>query len=495
MVFLISLLFSLTASAKTLHMKVAATPLTLDWTGQVTVAEAPIIVNLCEGLFIYEYPSEKLTPRISSSLKKSKDLTEYTFKISEDAKWSDGRAVYAKDFVDGWQRLISPQSTSIYYYYLFDIKNAREYQSNKVTSFDEVGIHATDDKTLVVKFNKPQKNWEVNTAFWPLFPVRKDLIEKFGNNWWRAGTLVSSGPFVITEYEPGKKAVLKKNSFYKKTNSNIDVVEISFISDQAEAIKKYEENYFPFMSGVKTEKYIKSADYHTMNILRHFVIALNSERFPFNNKFFRLALLSSIDRSKLLPDGIPLFTLANNLVPHALLKNSEDLSVPYDPKKAKEYLEKSGVQMGKGFKISFLTGLSEPYYGASKKMASQIEATLKIPVDLMAYESQEFETFSNLGEYNMLMSSWTAKVRTPQDFLFPYSSSYSNRNRTHYSNEDYDRAIETGEFKKAQLIISKENGVLHPLFFQNGSYLAHQNIKNIYFDHLGLPILKHVILK
>lgn len=488
-------LFASSTIAATLHVRIASSPMTLDWTGQVTVTDAPLVVNLCEGLFGYDYPSEKISPRLSSSVKKSKDLKEYTFTIREDAKWSDGRPVYAKDFVDAWQRLLSPQSTSIYSYYLFDVVNGREYNSKKTASFDDVGIKATADRTLVVKFKHPQKEWEATTAFWPLFPVRKDLIEKFGNNWWRAGTLVSSGPFVFSSFEPGKKAILKRNPYYKKTGSNIDEVEVDFVLDQDEATKKYQDGYFPFITGIRTEKYQKSKGFHPMPLLRHYIIAGNAERFPFNNRYFRLAILSSIDRNKMMPKEYTQFTKATALIPPVLFANKEDLSVPYDPKKAKEYLAKSGVVLNKGFKINFLTGLAEPFNEISKKIASMVETTLGISVDTQAFKNQEFETFSNLGEYDMLMSSWTSKVRSAQDFLLPYSSSYSVHNRTHFSSEEYDEAIDKGDFKKAQLIISKENGALQPLFFEKTGYLAHPNIKNLYFDHRGLPILKDVILK
>ena len=109
------------ASAKTLNVRMTDAPVTLDWNGPSTMLEAPLILNLCEGLFSYEYPSRKLVPAIAESLTKSKDSTEYTFKIRKDAKWSDGKPIVAQDFVDAWLRLLSPQSTSIYIYYLFDL--------------------------------------------------------------------------------------------------------------------------------------------------------------------------------------------------------------------------------------------------------------------------------------------------------------------------------------------------------------------------------------
>ena len=180
------------------------------------------------------------------------------------------------------------------------------------------------------------------TSFWPLFPVRKDLIEKFGNNWWRAGTLVSSGPFIFSSFEPGKSAVLKKNPFYKKTAGNIDEVNVDFILSNEEAMKKYESKYYPFILSVSEKEPLNNKEYHRISLLRHYVLATNSERFPFNNKFFRLAILSSIDRKRILPESFSRFKLTNSLIPSELFKTKEDLSVPYDLKKAKEYLEKSG---------------------------------------------------------------------------------------------------------------------------------------------------------
>ena len=492
--YLLALLLLTTTNANTLHMSISSAPPTLDWTGQVTMTGAPIVVNLCDGLFEFEPSTEKFIPSIASSVVKSKDLTQYTFKIRDNAKWSDGRDIYAKDFVDGWQRVLSPQTTSIYSYYLFAIKNAKEYNSKEITNFDEVGIHATDDKTLVVKFRHPQKNWEFNTSFWPLFPIRKDLIEKYGNNWWRAGLLVSSGPFKLKSLEPGKMATLEKNPYYKKTLSNVDEIEIDFTLDQKEIVKKFNEQYYPFINVTGSDKQFDPKVYHPIPLLRHYVIIMNTKKFPFNNKEFRLAVLSSINRKKLIPTNNLQFTGATELIPPSLLANKEDLSVPFNPEKAKELLKQSNVITGKNIKINFLNYIYEPFFELSKNISTQIESTLGVAVNNLAYQNEEFEVHSRLREYDMLIESWTAKVRSPQDFLYPYSSEYSSNNRSFFSSKEYDQAIDQEDFKKAQLIISKENGVIYPIIFEKTGYLSHKNIKNLYFDYKGNAILKNVIL-
>ena len=494
MTLLLTLLFSISAFGETLKMNLPIQPVTLDWTGGVNVSYAPLVVNLCEGLFSFDQKTSKLSPAIAVSVQKSKDLKEYTFKINETAKWSDGRPIYAKDFVDGWQRILSPQTTSIYYYYLFDIENAREYHEKKIKSFDEVGIHAVNDRTLVVRFKSAQTEWEATTAFWPLFPIRKDLIEKFGNNWWVAGTLVSSGPFILSSQETGKKAILKRNPYYKKTSSNVDMIEIDFNSNQEVTMEKFKKKEYPFLTDINIEKAIKEKEFKPIPLLRHYVIALNTNRFPFNNPNFRLAILSSINPKEILPKDSKQFSLANAMIPPALFSTKEETAVSFDPVKANEYLKKSGVILNKSVKIEFLSGIAEPFASISKKIAEQIEKNINVPVKLLIMSTKEFETYSNLGEYSMMMISWTAKARTAKDFLLPYSGYYSSNNRAKHTNEEYDQAIINNDLGKAQKIISKQTGVIQPLFFEKSGYLSHKTIKNLQFDHIGLPILKDVVL-
>jgi oligopeptide transport system substrate-binding protein len=496
------------AQAKTLNARLVDPPVSLDWGGQASLAEAPIVLNLCEGLYTYDYATKKLIPGIAASLKKSTDLREYTFEIRKDAKWSDGRAIYAQDFVDAWVRLVSPQSTSIYSYYLFDVVNAREYNSKKITSADEIGIKAVGDRTLVVKLKRPSQNWEANTAFWPLFPVRKDLMEKFGTNWWRAGVLVSSGPFVFDSYEPGKKLVLKRNKYYKRYQSNVDQVNLMIISDHEASLKKYDEKFFPFISNLPFKMMAdlsKRKDYHSIPIMRHHLIAFNAEKFPLNNQSFRLAVLSAIDTSILIPKDAIHLRVGKTLIPPPIIGSSKPTAVPFDIVKAKDFLKKSGVVLTATTKLRILTSIAEPFYSIGKNIQSQIQKNLGLTVDLAALPNQELTNYMNLSDYNAALMSWTAKVVSPQDFLLPYSGE-ALANRTHFTSPFYDQWIFEGaqastpamaedSFYHAQKFISAEQGVLDPLFYESSSYLANPTIKKIYFDHMGTAIFKDVTLQ
>ncbi len=490
------------ASAKTLNVRLTDAPVSLDWNGTASMTEAPLILNLCEGLFTYEYPSGKLIPGIAESLTKSKDATEYTFKIRKDAKWSDGKAIVAQDFVEAWTRVLSPQSTSTYVYYLFDIKKAKEFNSKSARA-SELGLKAIDEHTLFVKLKRPSPNWEVNTTFWPLFPNRKDQIEKFGSNWWRAGILVSSGPFLFDTYEAGKKIVFKKNPEYKRSHGNIDEIDFHIVSNQDEALKKYDDGFFDFLWGLSSSasKYKDRTDYKIQNIMRADLLGLNTEKFPMTNVDFRKAILQSLNPAKLIPAGANQLRFAQTFIPPPLAGSKTPTVSTFDVKAAQESLKKSGIATQK-LKLRILTNSSEPYASIGKLIQAQIIAALGLNVEVISPQSQEYSAYMDLGDYNATVLTWTAKVLSPQDFLLPYSGD-AIFNRLHFTNPFYDQWIFEGvrsttpkeaetAFHEAQKVLGIEDAVASPLFFESYAELIRPKLKALYFNHMGVPILKDV---
>lgn len=489
---------------KVLNVRVTSAPVTLDWNGQATLAEAPYILNLQEGLFTYEfYHGQKLVHGAAQEVRKSKDFKEYTFKIREDAKWSDGRQVFAQDFVDSWLRLLSPQSTSIYVYYLFDVVNAKEFNAGTVTSSDSVGVKAVDDRTLVVKLKRAMPNWEVNTAFWPLFPIRKDRIEKYGNNWWRAGILTSNGPYIFESYEVGKNIVFKRNPHYHRHRSNVDEISFQIVVDHEQALKKYEANYFSFLVGLPISSYAKLSkrkDFQWISFQRINLFGLNLEKFPMTSKDFRLAILHAIDRRKLVADSGNLYQESDTLIPRPLAGSEKPAFIDYDPKKAKEYLKKSGIVIDKKLKVRLLTEIVEPFQSMARKIQGMLQKNLGIQVEVAALQNQDYSTYMNLGDYNGTLISWTAKVLSSQDFLLPYSGDAS-QNRMHFVNPGFDQWIYEGmrvttdreraaAFHQAQKVVSVDEAIMTPLFTEKRGVLVNPRVQHVYFNHMSVPILK-----
>ncbi len=492
------------AFGSTLNIPLMEAPVSLDWNGLSTMIEAPLILNLNEGLFGHDPESGILIPALADSVSKSKDLMTYTFKIRKDAKWSDGRPILSGDFANAWFRLLSPQSVSIYIYYLFDIVNAKEFNRGEVQNPAQVGITVLDDHTLTVRLKRPHPDWERTTAFWPLFPVRKDQIEKYGANWWRPGVLVSSGPFTLESYETGKSVVLKRNPHSAAVKSDIDTLNFQIGSDRDEMIRKFKSGSFEFLWGLPPNLLREALPDQTpvdLQLLRGHLLALNTAKFPMSNREFRKGILKAVSAASVLPSDSSHLIPVKTFIPPPLPGSGSPAVLEFNPAEAREHIRKSGILRTSKLKIRILTGLSEPFLSIGRNLQRDLGKTLGLNVELDARQSRDYTTYMNLGDYDATLITWTAKVLSPQDFLLPYSRD-ATYNRMNYSSSIFEKRIQEGvrastpteaskRFLEAQLVLTRSDAVASPLFHEKAVMVRSSSTKKIYFNHMGIPLLKH----
>ncbi len=501
------LLTPFVADAATLRFPVTDAPATLDWTGTVTTTEAPIIHLIAEGLYRYEYPSGKLVPAMAESVVKSKDLKKYVFHIRKDAKWSDGRPVYAQDFVESWLRVISPFGTSLYNYYFFDIVHAEDFRKKKISEAAKVGIRAPGDHLLEIEFRRPVANWESLTTFWPFYPVRKDMIEKYGGNLWRAGILPSNGPFVADSLEPGKKLNLKRNPHYPRGLSNLETVEVHFEQDAAAILEKYRNGYYAFLPNPKADQvklYRGKTDLKHPRIYRNHVLVSNALKFPMNNRHFRRAVFRAIDRSRVREAASFPGRVSNGLIPHPLPGSGKPLAPEFNLIQARKSLKDSGLVFGSSFKLRILTRIDPANVSVGKEVQEQLQKGLGINVDLAALHEREFNLFANIFDYDIILVGWSAKVPTPEDFLRPYGKTASN-SRLKFESPYFQQWVEEGmqaqrpkdalrAYERAQKHYLTEEFVMLPLLDEEYSILQHSWVRNLEFNHVALPLVAGVIV-
>ncbi len=102
--------------------------------------ESALARDLFEGITIVG-PDGEILPGSATSWE-NKDFTEWTFKIRDGAKWSNGDPVTAEDFVYSWRRLADPDTASPYASYL---------QYAHISNIDDVIAGKKNLKNLVLK--------------------------------------------------------------------------------------------------------------------------------------------------------------------------------------------------------------------------------------------------------------------------------------------------------------------------------------------------------
>lgn len=124
--------------------------------------EARVLMALYDGLVEYHPKTMEPIPAIAKSWKVSSDGTEYTFTLREDAKFSNGEPIKAKDFVYSFRRALSPKLAAKNAVLAYYIKYAEAYNAGK--SF----VKGDDGKFLLKKDLEKAKDTEV------INPVKTD---------------------------------------------------------------------------------------------------------------------------------------------------------------------------------------------------------------------------------------------------------------------------------------------------------------------------------
>src|SRR5947199_881865 len=117
--------------------------------------EGAVIRQVFEPLLNFDKDLKPI-PAAASSYDVSPDGKTYTFHLRQGAKWSDGQAVTASNFVYSFKRILDPATAAEYASFFTDagIVGAAEYNSGK-GSADGVGIRAVNDNTLEINLESP----------------------------------------------------------------------------------------------------------------------------------------------------------------------------------------------------------------------------------------------------------------------------------------------------------------------------------------------------
>lgn len=212
---------------------------------------------LFEGL-VNMNRSKEIVPALAESWDIEDNGIQYTFHIRENASWSDGTPVYAKDIENFFKYILSKDTNNPMARELYPIFGAEDYYNGKV-AFSEVAVRATDAKTLVIRLNRSYPEF-LEILSKPRYVLRKgkEKLQNWKDNY---SNIAYTGPFIISNIDE-KGVVLSKNLSYWN-NKNITDESFLLLSEisKEKALAAYEAGqvdiiYNPPVSEV--ERFISS---------------------------------------------------------------------------------------------------------------------------------------------------------------------------------------------------------------------------------------------
>ncbi|MCI9468423.1 MAG: peptide ABC transporter substrate-binding protein [Oscillospiraceae bacterium] len=271
---------------------------------------ASCALHLFEGLMKY-VPSEEGTQvsqaRVEYGMAEgytvSEDGLTYTFTLRKDAKWSDGAAVTAEDFVYAWRRVLEPDRTASMEHarggHVFSglVKNAEQVERGAL-AVTELGVTALDARTLEVRLERPCTYFPKLCAAPSLVPLRQDVIEAYGGDWTDADKIVTNGPYRVTEWVHDDYLKMEQNPYYYDRDSlGPDTLVWQFSDGEQLTLDAFQAGTYDLIATFPEEQTAalrESGVFHTQPKAGTYYLYLNTDAIA--DWRVRAAMVLSVDR-------------------------------------------------------------------------------------------------------------------------------------------------------------------------------------------------------
>ena len=403
-----------------LHFANGTEPQTLDPHVSTGKPESYIQDSLFEGLISLNPFTLEPEPGMAERWEISDDGRIYRFYIRDDAKWSNGDPLTAKDFEWSWWRALQPALGNLYVYMLYAVENAEAYATGETEDFTEVGVKALDGNVLEVTLAEPTPYFLQLLNHHATFPLHRETLESYGSPtsrfspWDRPDRMVTNGAFVLKEWILNRRiSVEKSQTYWDKENvalngvifypiENITTAERMFRSGQVhrtedmplDKIPQYRDAQDP---SLRLEPYLATYFYR-----------FNTEKAPFNDVRVRKALAMTVDRDLLvstLMQGAA--EAAYAITPPGTLGYNPPKLFSFDPDLARQLLAEAGYPGGEGFpEFEILFNTHESHRKIAVAIQQMWKEHLNIDVTLVNQEWKVYLDTVTEKNHDIARAGW-----------------------------------------------------------------------------------------
>ena len=475
------------------------------------------IAATIEGLYMTAADGS-VYPAIAESSTVSEDGMTYTFTIREGVKWSNGDAVTANDFVFSWRRLVDPEMASDYSFIgeVAGLKNASAIIAGEMAT-TELGVTATDEKTLVVTLEKPVPYFLSLTAFPSFFPLNEKFVTEKGESYAQSpDDLLACGPYKMVEWNKGYGFKLDKNAdYYDASAVKVAGLDFRVIKDSQTAALKFDSNELDMvkLTSELVDNYKDNEAYTNIKASYVWYISPNLDDAIFSNVNARKAIQHAVNKQmivdNILNDGS---TVADFIVPTGLATGPDgkdfrettknDYGV-YDVEAAQSYWEAAKSELGiTEASIEILFDDAETV----KKMAEFIQAELEtnlpgLTVSLKSQPKKNRLELMRTGEYQVGLTRWGPDYADPLTYLDLFLTGGAN-NFPNYASAAYDELTVASAstlagdaegrwaaMKEAEDLLLDTDAAIAPLYQAGYAYLINPKVSGIEDHAIGITFI------
>ncbi len=402
-------------------------------------------------------PDWEVAGELAESWEASDDAAQWTFKLRKGVEFHNGKTLDAEDVVHSINVHRGPNATS----------NA----SGFVKAIEDV---KSDGKNTVI-FTLSSGNADFPFVMADFhFPIAIAGTE--GAEWDKG---IGTGPFILTDWEPGVRSATKRNpNYFKEGLPYFDEVETLNIADAAARANALQTGEVDVIENpeLKTLHFLEQKEGLVVREVAgtlHYTFPMRMDLAPFDDSDVRSALKFAIDRKALLYSMLRGRGYLGNDHPIAKSQRFFASELPqreYDPDKARFHLKQAGlseltVTLFAGDIFAGGVDAAVLYKEQAAKAGINIEVE-RVPTDGYWSEIWNVKPFC--------VSYWSG--RPTEDLMFSMAfSSESSYNETHWNNERFetllvesraelDTAKRREMYVEMQRLVHDEGGLVCPIF-------------------------------
>ena len=428
-------------------------PGSLDPHKSSTVVEANVLAELFEGLTVYD-AGGMLRPGVAAAWTQDEGDTVYRFTLRPEARWSNGDAVTADDFVFALRRLMNPATGAEYANILYTLKNAAAVNRGEMPA-DALGAVAPDPATLVLTLERPVPYFLDQLAHQTALPLHRASVERYGESFVRPGRLVGNGAFVLRDFMPNDRLVLARNPHYREAAAvALDGEVFLPLEDRAAALRRFMAGEIHSYDDVPIDQiaFVRGrlgAAFRVTPSLATYYYVFDTGRPPFDDPRLRQALSMTVDRA-FLADKIWGGTMAPALgfVPPGIPSYGAPAAPDWaglDPLErddmARRLLDAAGFGPTRRLSLTFRYNTSENHKATAVAIADMWKP---LGVDMELFNTDSTSHYAYLRAkrpFDIARSGWVGDFPDAQNFLFLLESDNPGLNDANWSDASFDRLM------------------------------------------------------
>jgi ABC-type oligopeptide transport system substrate-binding subunit/class 3 adenylate cyclase len=471
-------------------------------------ADAQTILLLFSGLARVNSETDVI-PEIARSWEVLEGGRLYLFHLRDDFCWSDGKPVTAADFEYAWIRNLSPAMGTDTAQLLYDVVGAQDYHLGVNPHPESVGVHALDAHTLEVHLLEPVAYFPFIVALPVASPLPRTAIERYGDDWWQPGRMVSNGAYRLVEFDPQRGGRMERAPNYPGIPlGNIGQLEWIVEPDDAERLGAYLENRLDFTS--VPEKIIP-ADLPGEEVIFNpgllvLFLLFGAQTEPLDDPRVRKAFGHTLDRQKF-NEKYQLTIAQGGLIPPGMPGHSPDIGLPYNVALGRKLLAEAGYPGGRGFP-EFTVTVPRSFITIADEFKRQWRENLGIELDFLGSDPWDLDDWREGRIASpMVMNGWLADYPDPDNFL-RQSETITLLRFMGWQDADYDQLVQQAArtsdrakrmamYRQADRRLVTEQALVLPLSYGSSqlTHLVKPWVKNFKTNLLDFILFQDIIIK